>query len=64
MNNVKHIHEVVFLVEANNGQWSPEELNNAIGETWGNDVHFGACSGSAFPKEFALDFLLGRQKVV
>lgn len=64
MQNVKHIHEVIFLIEKNNGQWTPGELTVAIAETWGTDVHFGSCSGNAFPKEQALDFLLSRQKAV
>jgi len=64
MNTIKHIHEVIFLIEKNNDQWTPDELIEAIGETWGTDVHFGSCSGNAFPKEFALDFLLNRQKVI
>ena len=63
MNNIKHIHEVIFLIEKNNEQWTPEQLNEAIGNTWGHDVHFSACSGNAFPKENALDFLINRQKV-
>jgi probable metal-binding protein len=64
MNNIKHIHDVIFLIEKNNEQWTPEELVEAIGNTWGTDVQFGACSGNAFPKENALDFLLNRQKAV
>lgn len=64
MNNIKHIHEVIFLIEKNNEQWTPEELIVSIGDTWGLDVRFGSCSGTAFPKEYALDFLLSRQKVV
>ena len=64
MSTVKHIHEVIFLIENNNEQWTPEELVDAISNTWGSDVHFGPCSGNAFPKEFALDFLLNRQKVI
>ena len=64
MNNIKHIHEVIFLIEKNNKQWTPEELVEAMGNTWGEDIHFGACSGNAFPKEYALDFLMNRQKVV
>ncbi len=64
MHTTKHIHEVIFLIEKNNRQWTPEELIEAIGTTWGADVHFGACSGNAFPKEFALDFLVSREKVV
>lgn len=61
---VKHIHEVIFLVEENNEQWTPEELVEGIAKTWGENVHFGSCSGSAFPKEHALEFLLSRNKVV
>lgn len=64
MNNIKHIHEVIFLIEANNEEWTPDELVENIGQTWGTDVHFGSCSGNAFPKENALDFLLSRQKVI
>lgn len=64
MNNTKHIHEVIFLIEKNNAQWTPVELVEAIGETWGLDVQFGSCSGNAFPKENALNFLINRQKAV
>ena len=64
MNNIMHIHEVIFLIEKNNEQWTPDELVKAIGNTWGVDVQFGACSGNAFPKENALNFLINRQKVV
>ena len=64
MNNIEHIHQVIFLIEKNNEQWTPEELVDAIGNTWGTEVHFGACSGSAFPKENALNFLISRQKAV
>ena len=64
MNTIKHIHEVIFLIEKNNEQWTPEELVDAIGETWDQDIHFSSCSGNAFPKEYALDFLLDRQKVI
>ena len=64
MHPVKHIHEVIFLIENNNEQWTPEELVEAIGNTWGTDVRFGSCSGNAFPKEHALNFLLERRKVV
>ena len=64
MHNIKHIHEVIFLIEKNNEQWTPGELIEAIGNTWGADVHFGSCSGNAFPKENALNFLVDRQKVV
>ena len=64
MNNILHIHQVIFLIEKNNDQWTPEELVNEIGKVWGDDVQFGSCSGNAFPKEHALNFLLSRQKVV
>ena len=64
MNTIKHIHEVIFLIEKNNDLWTPEELIDAIGEAWGTDVQFSSCSGNAFPKEYALDFLLNRQKVI
>jgi probable metal-binding protein len=64
MNNIQHIHQVIFLVEQNNEEWTPEELVEAIGKKWGADVHFGSCSGNAFPKEHALNFLLERNKVV
>lgn len=64
MQNIKHIHEVIFLIEKNNDQWTPEELIEAISDSWGSDIHFGACSGNAFPKENALDFLINRNKVV
>ena len=64
MNNIEHIHQVIFLIEKNNAQWTPDELVEAIGNTWGTDVRFGACSGNAFPKEFALNFLIDRNKVV
>ena len=64
MNNIKHIHEVIFLIEKSDQTWTPDELIENIGNTWGEDVHFGSCSGNAFPKEDALDFLLSRQKAI
>jgi len=64
MNNIQHIHQVIYLIESNNDQWTPKELFDAISEKWGSDIHFGSCSGNAFPKENALDFLLSRQKAV
>ncbi|GJM59494.1 MULTISPECIES: DUF2492 family protein [Persicobacter] len=64
MNNIKHIHEVIFLVEQNNGKWNASGLETAIAENWGADVQFMACSGVPFPKEEALEFLMGRNKVV
>lgn len=64
MNNIQHIHEVIFLIEKHDQQWTPEELIEVIGKTWGANVHFGSCAGNAFPKENALDFLINRQKVV
>lgn len=64
MPTVIHIHEVIFLIEKNNGHWTPAQLTEAIADTWGADVRFGACSGNGFPKEYALEFLLERQKVV
>ena len=64
MNNIKHIHEVIFLIEKQDQDLTPKELIETIGKTWGHDVQFGSCSGNAFPKEYALDFLISRQKVV
>ena len=64
MNTIKHIHEVVFLIEKSNIAWTPEELIDAVSNTWGKDVHFSACSGNAFPKEHALAFLIERKKVI
>ena len=64
MSTIKHIHEVIFLIGQHNGQWTPEERIEAIGMAWSTDVHFGSCSGTAFPKENALDFLIHRQKAV
>ena len=64
MNNIKHIHEVIFLIEKQDQELKPEELIETIETTWGPDVHFGSCSGNAFPKEYALDFLISRQKVL
>jgi len=52
------------LIEKNNEQWTPEELTEAIANNWGTDVQFSSCSGNAFPKEEAFEFLIHRQKVV
>jgi len=62
--NIRHIHEVVFLIEQYNKELTPEKLVEKIGDTWGTDVRFAACSGTAFPKEYAVDFLLYRQKAI
>ena len=40
MNTTKHIHEVIFLIEKNNDQWTPDELIDAISATWGTDENF------------------------
>ena len=64
MNPIKHIHEVIFLIENSTEQWNSEQLIQAISENWGEEVQFGACSGGAFPKEQALAFLIERKKVV
>jgi probable metal-binding protein len=64
MSNINHIHEVIFLIEKHNEEWTPDQLVDAISDTWGSDVQFGSCSGNAFPKENALEFLIDRQKVV
>jgi probable metal-binding protein len=64
MHTIKHIHEVIFLIEKNDNLWTPEELVKNIGKTWGEDIHFGACSGNAFPKEDAFGFLINRQKII
>ena len=64
MNNIKHIHDVIFLIEKKELQWTPEDLVEAISNTWGTDVEFVSCSGIPFPKENALEFLINRQKVV
>lgn len=59
----QHIHEVIFLVQANNGVWTPDELTTAITNEWGAEVEFASCS-SCISKEEVLQFLLDRQKVV
>ena len=64
MGTIKHIHEVILLIEQHNGQWTPEERIEAIGIAWGTDVHFASCSAAAFPKEKAPGFLIHRQKAV
>lgn len=64
MNNIRHIHEVIFLIENYRDTLTPAELLDHISNTWGADVHFEACAGEPFPKESALDFLLKRQKVL
>ena len=33
MSNIKHIHEVIFLIEKNNAQWTADGLIEAISET-------------------------------
>lgn len=64
MANVKHIHEVIFLIEKNNNIWTPNELITGLVAEWGTDIQFSSCSGIPFPKEQALEFLLYRDKVV
>ncbi|ANQ51473.1 YecH family protein [Flammeovirga yaeyamensis] len=62
--NTTHIHEVIFLVQDNEGVFTPETLVTAIAEKWGDDVGFMSCSGVPTPKEEALQFILDRNKVV
>lgn len=64
MANVQHIHQVIFLIEKNNTIWTPKGLVEGVVAEWGEDIQFSSCSGVPFPKEQALEFLLGRQKVI
>ncbi|WP_281612524.1 DUF2492 family protein [Flammeovirga sp. SubArs3] len=62
--NTTHIHEVIFLVQDNDGVFTPETLVDAIAEKMGADIQFTSCSGVPFPKDEALQFLLDRNKVI
>ena len=64
MSRIKHIHEVIFLIEKHNGRLDGHELEEAIAFEWGAEIMFSACSGNLFPKENALEFLISRNKVV
>lgn len=63
MKTVKHIHEVIFIIQRMDGQLTNEDLIQEIASEWGEDVGFVACSGNPFPKEEVLEFLLKRGKV-
>ncbi len=64
MENIKHIHEVLFLFQEIGKFESEKALIALIHERFGNDVQFVSCSNQPFGVDGVVEFLLGRQKIV
>lgn len=64
MENIKHIHEVLFLFQEKGIFENVEALHTLIKERLGNDVAFVSCSNQPFGIDQVLDFLLQREKIV
>lgn len=65
MENVVHIHNVIFLIQKlGEKQVKANDLTAIIKSEWGENVQHVACSGIPFPPQEALSFLLERNKIV
>ncbi len=64
MNNIKHIHEVLFLFQEKGFFPSEENLFATIKERHGDDVQFVSCSNQPFGLDAVVDFLVGREKII
>ncbi len=64
MDNIKHIHEVLFLFQEIGSFNSEESLFETIKERFGNDVKFISCSNQPFGLDGVVDFLTQRNKII
>ncbi len=60
MNNVKHIHEVLFIFQEIGSFKNEETLLEIIKERHGDDVTFISCSNEPFGLEYVVPFLLSK----
>ncbi len=64
MNNIQHIHEVLFLFQELGSFENEEHLSKIIKERLGEDVKFVSCSNEPFGLDSVVDFLTQRNKIV
>ncbi len=64
MNNIKHIHEVLFLFQEVGNFANEKDLFKLIKERHGNDVLFTSCSNQPLGLGGVVDFLINRRKIV
>ncbi len=64
MENIKHIHEVLFIFQEIGKFENEESLIKVVKERLGDDVQFMSCSHVAFGLEEVVPFLLGRSKII
>lgn len=64
MNNIRHIHEVIFLVQKKGKYENTASLHNDIIDTMGEDVQFSSCSNNTFSLDKVVEFLVDRNKIV
>lgn len=62
--NIKHIHEVLFLFQELGSFPSTDALFSTIKERFGEDVQFISCSQQPFGLEEVVGFLTQRNKIV
>lgn len=64
MENIKHIHEVLFLFQKTGGYGSIKEMEADIEANLGKNVQFVSCSNTPFGMESVVPFLTSRNKIV
>ncbi len=64
MENIKHIHEVLFLFQEIGRFENQESLFKTIKERLGDDVQFVSCSNQPFGLDKVVDFLVQRNKII
>ncbi len=64
MNNIKHVHEVLFLFQELGSFENEETLLKVIKQRHGDDVQFISCSNQPFGLEEVVTFLTDREKIV
>ncbi len=64
MNNVQHIHEVLFLFQELGSFSNEDQLFETIKERLGNDVSFTSCCNKPFRLDQVVGFLVKKNKIV
>lgn len=64
MDNIKHIHEVLFLFQRTGGYNDVKEMETDIKANLGEDVRFVSCSDTPFGIDEVVPFLTSRNKII
>ncbi|MGF1636701.1 MAG: DUF2492 family protein [Cyclobacteriaceae bacterium] len=62
--NIRHIHEVIHLIQHSEKAFNAIEVAEEVGKLWGENVEFANCSGVTIQKEDAVEFLLKKNKIL